>query len=162
MEETGTENSKAVSTPMSHADLKELASVIQDNGEIHEDEYIDDEAAKKFRAVAARANYLAQDRTDLQQACRCVCVFAHGEAFESMLWDDETNRKIPSRSTAMCPTIPIQSAARNEIVTYADSDWAGCQLTRKSTSGGDDYVWALSREELVVGSNNYSNEFRRS
>ena len=58
MEETGTENSKAVSTPMSHTDLKELASVIQDNGEIHEDEYMDDEVAKKFWAVAARANYL--------------------------------------------------------------------------------------------------------
>ena len=63
---------------MSHADLKELASIIQDNREIHEDEWMDDEAAKKFWAVQAR---------------RCVRVFAQGEALENMLWDHKTDRK---------------------------------------------------------------------
>ena len=139
MEETVTENSKVVSTPMSHADLKELASVIQDNGEIHEDEYMDDEGAKKFRDVAARANYLAHDRTDLQQACRCV--FAHGEAFRRMLWDDETNRKISSRSTARCPTIPIQcGTVRHCHVCRQRFGWlsSGGMILLMSLAGDED------------------------
>ena len=144
MEETGTENSKAVTTPMSHADLKELASVLQDNGEIHEVEYMDDEAAKKFRAVAARANYLAQDRTDLQQACRCV--FAHGEGFESMLWNDE----VPPRSTAMCPTIPFQCGTERDChVCRQRLGWLS--VDEEVNVSWDDYVWALSREELSSG-----------
>ena len=97
MEETGTENSK---------DLKELASVIQDNGEIHEDEYMDDEAANKLRAVAARANFLARDRTDLQQACRCVCshMAKPSKGYYGMM---KRIGRYFSRSSAMCPTIPI-------------------------------------------------------
>ena len=107
MEETGTENSKAVSTPMSHADLEELASVIQDNGDIQENGYMDDEG-EKSSGPSRREPITLPKTNQMSIKLAGVCVFTHSEAFESMLLDDGTYREIPSRSSAMCSTMPIQ------------------------------------------------------
>ena len=69
------EDCKPVGAPMSPEDLKEAASVIDEHGEIDEGEYMDAESASTYRSIAARMNYLAMDRTDLQQACRSICAY---------------------------------------------------------------------------------------
>ena len=66
---------KPVGAPMSPEDLKEAASVIDEHGEIDEGEYMDAASASTYRSIAARMNYLAMDRTDLQQACRSICAY---------------------------------------------------------------------------------------
>ena len=66
---------KSVGAPISPEDLKEAASVIDETGEIDEGEYMDAASASTYRSIAARMNYLAMDRADLQQACRCICAY---------------------------------------------------------------------------------------
>ena len=56
------ERCKPVGTPMSSHELKEAASVINEDGE---DEYMDEASASDYRSLAARMNYLALDRRDL-------------------------------------------------------------------------------------------------
>ena len=61
----------------------------------------------------------------------------------------------------MCPTIHIQCGTERDC--HVCRQRLGWFLVDEETNvRGVDYVWALSREELVVGSNNYSKEFRRS
>ena len=66
---------KSVGAPMSPEDLKEAASVIDENGEIDEGEYTDAASASTYRSIAARMNYLAMGRADLQLAFRCICAY---------------------------------------------------------------------------------------
>ena len=40
-----------------------------------EKEELGREEAKEFRASAARLNFLGQDRTDIQQACKTICTY---------------------------------------------------------------------------------------
>ena len=101
------------------------------------DEWLDEEMcqqdATKFRAVAARLNFLAQDRADIQypskECSRCMSkplnknwtdlrrlgryLLGRLRVVHVFVWQDE-------------PTV---------IDVYSDSNWAGCQKTRKSTSG---------------------------
>ena len=88
----------------------------------------------RFRGVAARCNYLAMDRSDIQYATKEVCremskpttgslrrlkrigQYLHGKP--RLVW----HYKMQER----CYTLDI----------YSDSDWAGDRRARKSTSGG--------------------------
>ena len=90
--------------------------------------------AKEFRALAARANYLAADRADIQFAvkelCRGMAVPTRGG------W-----RKIKrlGRYLVGRPGVVARYASQektNRITGYTDSNWAGCKKTAKSTSGG--------------------------
>ena len=87
----------------------------------------------RYRALAARLNFLAVDRPDLLyaakecsrrmsrhrnkdcKAIRCVCryLIACPRTAHSYRWQDEPNT----------------------ITVYIDSDWAGCRESRKPTSG---------------------------
>jgi hypothetical protein len=90
--------------------------------------------AKKFRGVAARANYLGQDRCDIQHAVRGIC---RGMARPSKK-GQERLRKL-ARYLVGVPEVVIvfESDGREPIVEiYTDSDWAKCRETRRSTSGG--------------------------
>ena len=86
-----------------------------------------------FRALAARANYLAQDRIDLQFAAKEVCRFmsAPTEASDGAL--KRLGRYLLGHKR-MIYTYPFQRAEGVDV--YSDTDWSGCPRTRKSTSGG--------------------------
>ena len=92
------------------------------------------EDATTFRALAARANYVSQDRPDLSFAAKEMCrEFA------------VPTRKSWERLEKVCRYIcgvprlvykyPFQSMPPNMTV-YVDTDFAGCRSTRRSTSGG--------------------------
>ena len=65
LKEFNMERCKPVGTPMSSQELKEVASVINEDSEIHENDYMGDATASEYSSLAARMNYLALDRTDL-------------------------------------------------------------------------------------------------
>ena len=89
---------------------------------------------RKYRELVARANYLAQDRMDLQYAtkevCRGMCNPTKG--------DLRKLRRL-GRYLKTTPRVVIRyewQATQTSISGYSDSDFAGCRKTAKSTSGG--------------------------
>ena len=125
---------KSVGAPMSPEDLKEAASVIDENGETDEGEYMDAASASTYRSIAARMNYLAMGRTDLQQACRCICAYMSRPLKKCCQLLKRMARYLKGRPRCV-QLFPFEEMATG-FRTYADSDWAGCKATRKSTSGG--------------------------
>jgi hypothetical protein len=92
------------------------------------------EEASSYRGLAARANFLAQDRLDLQYASkelsRWMAVPRQGD-WEAM--------KRFGRYLLLKPRATIfygWQAEPTELVAFSDTDWAGCKTSRKSTSGG--------------------------
>jgi len=93
-----------------------------------------DKAASLYRAMAARANYLAQDRSDIRFAVKELC---RRMAKPRMM--DMTAMKRLARYLVGCPRAitPFAKQKMNkDLIGWSDSDWAGCVDTRKSTSGG--------------------------
>jgi hypothetical protein len=121
--ECGMEGSNSVSTP----GLKETAA------QVAEDVLLEPRLNTAYRSSAARANYLAADRVDIQYASKEVCRWMSAPTTNG--W---TGLKRLTRFLCGLPRLvylfPWQSV--DAIDVYVDTDWAGCARTRKSTSGG--------------------------
>ena len=87
----------------------------------------------RFRALAARANYLAADRIDILCAGKEISRFMAKPTDVAMGALKRLARYLRSRPR-MVFSYERQSA--DSIDVYTDTDWAGCVRTRKSTSGG--------------------------
>lgn len=90
--------------------------------------------AKLYRAVAARANYLAQDRSDIRYSVKELC--RHMSKPRSI--DHEQLIKFGRYLVGKMRVINKFDYQKNWkiIDTWTDTDHAGCPETRKSTSGG--------------------------
>ena len=90
--------------------------------------------ATKYRALAARANVLAQDRADLAFTCKELCRHVAHPTTSSLAKLVHLVRYL-----VRCPRLaflyPWQSMPTS-MDAYADTDFAGCNITRRSTSGG--------------------------
>ena len=86
-----------------------------------------------FRALDARANYLAQDLPDLQFAAKEVCRFMSSPTETSEAALGRLGRYLLWHMRCMY-TFPFQRAEGVEV--YGDTDWSGCPRTRRSASGG--------------------------
>ena len=97
------------------------------------DHPLDKKLHTPFRGAAARANYLAQDRMDVQFAAKEVC-----RAMATPTDQAWTSMKRLCRDLVGSPRLiylfPWQRADAIDI--YVDIDWAGCPRSRRSTSGG--------------------------
>jgi hypothetical protein len=88
----------------------------------------------EFRGMAAIANYLSQDRVDIQFAAKELCrsMAAPSEASFGKL--KHLARYLVNHP---CSEIFYINQRKSDVLeTYVDSDWAGCVASRKSTSGG--------------------------
>ena len=90
--------------------------------------------SQKFRSVAARVNFLAQDRPDLQYASRRVSQHKSNPTTESMVMLKRIGRHL--RGAARCVQYFHWSSEDEDLLGFADSDWAGSKRDAKSTSGG--------------------------
>ena len=110
-----------------------------------------------YRAIAARANYLAADRPDLMYAVKELC---RGMAKPSRLHWHKLKRLgrylVEHRRTLMKYE---WQGHESEITGYSDSDWAGCRATGKSTSGGALMIgghfikgWARTQNHVTLSS----------
>ena len=117
------DGTKGVTSPGTDADAD------QEDGD-----EVDAESATRFRGLAARANYLAQDRPDLAFAAKEVC--------RDMAKPTESSWKRLKRIVRYLvrrPRLIMRYDFQEEvdaISVYADANWAGCKKSRKSTSGG--------------------------
>ena len=87
-----------------------------------------------FRSIAARLNFLAHDRVDIQFACKEVC-----RRMAKPVQQDWTAIKKICRYLRQAPRMAMrfeEQEAQSEIVVSTDTDYAGCRKTRRSTNGG--------------------------
>ena len=99
-----------------------------------EDKEMSAEDAKIYRGLVARANYLAQDRTDISFAVKELC--------RNMASPKEHNWRAHKRlarylvdTRRMVVDFEYQNKP-NKIRVWVDTDHAGCKAARKSTSRG--------------------------
>ena len=91
-------------------------------------------SATAFRALAARANYLAHDRPDLAYAAKELCRQLAVPTTDSL---DQLKRLI--RYIVRCPRLVFHVRWQERspsLNVHVDTDFAGCRITRRSTSGG--------------------------
>ena len=99
-----------------------------------EENELDPKDATMYRALVARGNYLAQDRSDVsfavRELCRSMSSPTDGDwaALNRLVWYfvDKTRVKV---------SFPYQDAVR-KLAIWVDTDYAGCRKRRKTTSGG--------------------------
>ena len=88
----------------------------------------------RYRAIVARANYLALDRPDVQYAVKELC-----RMMSAPRTTDWERLKRLGRYLVDKPRLVSQYVWQDQqesVDAYGDSDWAGCRRTGKSTSGG--------------------------
>ena len=95
---------------------------------------LDSNQSTQYRMIAARLNYLAADRPDLQftvkEICRCMSRPTQGS------WNmlKKVGRYLCAHKR-MVIKFPYQPYVEC-IKVYVDTDYGGCRRTRKSTNGG--------------------------
>ena len=87
----------------------------------------------EFRGQAARSNYLAADRIDLQFGAKEICRFMSSPTETSVAAMKRLGRYLLGHKRLVW-TYPWQEAEGIDV--YSDTDWSGCPRTRRSTSGG--------------------------
>ncbi len=95
---------------------------------------LDNGKSTEYRALAARANYLAADRMDIQYAVKEVC-----KAMSCPTVGDRRKLKRLARYLLGKPRLVSRydwQERPDELTGFSDSDWAGCKRTARSTSGG--------------------------
>ena len=90
--------------------------------------------ATTYRALAARCNYLSQDRPDISFASKELCR-------EFSIPNMSSFKKLKRLVRYLCglPRLVYHFKFQQEpqaIEVFVDTDFAGCQSTRRSTSGG--------------------------
>ena len=130
--------------------------------EDEEHDHLPHEEAKVFKSLAMRANYLGQDRPDLQFACREL---AKGMSQpQSHHW---TALKRLARYLEYKPRLVQEFKNQDkifEVSAWCDADHAGCLRTRKSTSGGvlmlgENCVKTYSRGQGVISLSSGESEY---
>jgi hypothetical protein len=99
-----------------------------------EGEIRDESTDTNYRAITARANYLAIDRPDIQYSTKEVC-----RSMSAPTKNDWEKLKRLSRYLVGKPRIVQHfkyQEYNTECTVYTDANWAGCKKTRKSTSAG--------------------------
>ena len=84
--------------------------------------------------MAARANFLALDRPDIQFSDKEIC-----SAMSSSTVGDRKKVKRLARYLLEVPRLVSHFEFQeepHELEGFSDSDWAGCKRTARSTSGG--------------------------
>jgi hypothetical protein len=99
-----------------------------------EEEPLNPKGQTRFRAMAARANYLAQDRSDIQYSVKEISRHQAVPSVQGMLKLKRLGRYL-TKAGRWITTFNYQKSA-GVLTAWVDTDFAGCRKTRRSTSGG--------------------------
>ncbi len=123
IQETGMEAAKPVGvTGQTQTDEKE------------EGQHMETIRETEYRSIAARINYLAQDRADIQFAAKEICKDMSSPRASSWLKVKAVGKYLSGRRRLVWRYPWMGSVA--DVAIFSDVDWGGCKITRKSTSGG--------------------------
>ena len=111
-----------------------LMSIDNEVAQEGEDTELGRTEARLYRGVAARLNYIAPDRTDLQFSTKESARHMQTPRLSSMRLIRRIGRYLLGKPR---PIMKFEwQALPSGITAYSDSDWAGCPKSAKSTSGG--------------------------
>ena len=111
------------------------------------------EEATRFRAIAARLNYMTHDRPDIAVAAMRLC-----SRMAEPTRDDWAAMMRVGRYLIGLPRVCYRygwQSPQSGIEVFSDSDWAGDRATRRSTSGGAIYhgnhlIRAWAKKQAVI------------
>ncbi|XP_019168829.1 PREDICTED: uncharacterized protein LOC109164734 [Ipomoea nil] len=86
----------------------------------------------QYRRIVGALQYLTITRPDLSYAVNRLCQFMHAPTEEH--WG-MVKRVLRYVKGTLSYGLRISPSASSDIHAYSDSDWAGCPVDRKSTSG---------------------------
>jgi hypothetical protein len=124
IDEWGMLNAKGVDTPLN----KEVCKMSTGRNPMTATE------ATRFRRGVARINYMSQDRCDLSSASKIM-----SQSMSNPLRGDDAKLKRVVRYLVInprCINLMKYQTVVGGLPVMVDSDWAGDEKTRKSTSGG--------------------------
>ena len=108
-----------------------------------------------FRSLAGKLQYLTLTRPDIQFAVNLVCQKMH----EPTVSDFHLLKRILRYLKGSIQMgLYLESDSDSQLRAYCDSDWAGCQDTRRSTGGfctflGSNLIsWSAKRQDSVTRS----------
>ena len=120
------------------------------------EEELPEATARLFRSFAARANYLALDRPDISQATKELCRRMSAPRVADLRALSRVARYLVGASRVVYE-YPWQ--LKPVLSVYTDSDFAGCVVTRRSTSGGAVLLgghllkhWASTQKKITLSS----------
>ena len=87
--------------------------------------------ATKFRGLAARANYIVQDRMDVQCAAKDMCKEMSAPVPSPWGRLKRLARYLLEYPEATWRFPVLGKFEADNVHAYSDSDWAGCKVTRK-------------------------------
>ncbi|GJZ14279.1 ribonuclease H-like domain-containing protein [Tanacetum coccineum] len=85
-----------------------------------------------YRSLAGALQYLTFTRPDLSYAVQQVCLYMHDPREPHLLALKRILRYV--RGT-LDHGLQLYASSMTQLVAYTDADWAGCPVTRRSTSG---------------------------
>ena len=106
---------------------------LKNNQDLEADIPLEGTEIRRFRGGAARANYLAQDRADICYATKELCRRMHAPCKRDIVALERLVKYLASEPRLV---LEYEWQATGNLQVYCDTDFAGCQVTRKSTSGG--------------------------
>ena len=122
---------------------------------IEGDEELDSAGAKQFRGLAARANFLAIDRGDIQYSVKETCRSMARPTRSG--WDKLRKLGRYLKSYPSVVRLFKWQDPPGKVIATVDSDHAGCLRTRKSTSGGSLWLgthvlktWASTQSTIAI------------
>ena len=132
-----------------------------DEDDTEEDGPLRGEDITRYRAVTARANYMATDRPDCLYAVKECCREMSSPTTGSLRRLRRIARFLKSHPRMVW--IFEQQPETGELSVYSDADWAGCRRARKSTSGGcamigSHCIKAWSKTQAVVAKSSAESE----
>jgi hypothetical protein len=126
---------------LEHFGLDESSKMLPKTGDKEDDKAETEEVKMSaeevtvFRGVAARANYMSADCPQVQYATKEVCRDMAAPTVRA----HEKLKKLARYLAGCQETVfeyPWQDEGAARLMTFTDSDWAGCVRSRRSTSGG--------------------------
>ena len=122
-----------------------------------DDKLLDEKWSKVYRSLAAKGNYLAQDRADIMFTVRMLCK-SMANPVESRWWDLRRMARYLltfPRATCLFPW----GGKMSNMKIFTDSDWAGDRQQRNSCSGGvcmiNEYfikAWSKDQKQRALSS----------
>ena len=95
---------------------------------------LDAAESTRYRALVARANYLAQDRPEILYATKELSRSMAAPRVQDWGRLKRLGRYLLTRQRSV--QLFKWQQDPGHLVAWTDSNWAGCERTRKSTSGG--------------------------
>ncbi|XP_019189998.1 PREDICTED: uncharacterized protein LOC109184452 [Ipomoea nil] len=116
----------------------------------------------QYRRLVGALQYLTITRPDLAYSVNRLCQFMHTPTVDHWGLLKRVLRYIKGTTTY---GLQLSASTSSDIHAFSDSDWAGCPVDRKSTSGyavflGSNLISWLSRKQRTVARSSTEAEYK--